>query len=291
MAKLSKEKIKKEDIDNYITKFSDFSFELKSLKIFSNLGFKYSHSGTFTDPILGKIREYDIRATYERLIKERFFVRNYFAVECKNLNPFFPLVIHCLKRTSEEAFFDCIFSYYNKISSGQRATTIKTMNGLHRYEVGKPVGKSTDQVGRQLHDNEIVASDGGVFDKISQAINSSKDLIDSAATSGRGDVLTLSFINPILVVPDETLWMIMYDEDGSIISGPEEADFVKYSYNKQWKYSVDGDNRTFSISHLDIVTIGSLENYIKNIINIDEFEFCEFYKKTTKERAFPGILR
>ena len=291
MAKFSKDKIKKKDIENYLATFSDFAFELKALKILSSLGLACSHAGTYTDPISGKIREYDIRGNYERFVKNRFFVRQHFAVECKNLNSFFPLVVHCVKRNRIESFLDCIVSCYNKISFGQRAITIKTRNDLHRYQAGEPVGKSIDQVGRQLHDSEIVASDGNVFEKISQAISSSKELIDISASCGRGDRLTLSFINPILVVPDETLWMVMYDENGNVVSGPEETKFINYAYNKEWPYIVDGDKRAFSISHLDIVTIGALDKYISNIINIDEYEFCDYYKKITDETTFPGISK
>jgi hypothetical protein len=289
MAKLAKAIIKKEDIVEYLDKFSDFSFEVRVFKVLSAIGLTCSHSGTYMDPITGKIREYDIRASHDRMMSERFLVRQYFAVECKNITTMYPLVVHCVRRRREEAYLDVVISYYNSISIDNRAKTVKQRRDLHRYPVDDRVGKSTDQVGRQAHDNEIVASDGGVFEKISQAINSSKDFVDASAASGRGDYVTLSYINPILVVPDETLWAVTYDDDGNVISGPEVADWIPIYYGQDWPYQTDVGRGVYSISHLDVVTVGALERHVRSILSIDDFELCDFYKKIRSDNSFPGI--
>lgn len=289
MAKLAKVRITKEDIIDYLGKFSDFSFEIKVLRVLLSIGLTCSHSGTYIDPITGKIREYDIRGSSETMMSGRFLVRQYFSIECKNLTSIYPLVVHCVKRKRQEAYLDGMVSYYNSVSYGNRAKTFKQRRDLHRYQIDAPVGKSTDQVGKQAHDGEIVASDGGVFEKISQAINSSKDFVDAAAASGRGDCVTLSYINPILVVPDKTLWSVMYDDNGEVIAGPEEVDWMPIYYGQDWQYEVDGRRGVYSLSHLDIVTFSALEAHVRNILNIDDFELCDFFKQLRAEHSFPGM--
>lgn len=291
MAKLSKTIITKDDIAEYLEKYSDFSFEIRVFKVLSAIGLTCSHSGTYMDPITGKIREYDIRASHDRMMSERFLIRQYFAVECKNLTTMYPLVVHCVRRKREEAFMDIIVSYYNQHKMHpNKVKTVKQRHDLHRYPVDGRVGKSTDQVGRQAHDNEIVASDGGVFEKLSQAINSSKDFVDTSAASGNGDYVTLSFINPILVVPDETLWVVTYDDDGNVMSEPEMTDWIPIYYGQDWQYQLGiGGSGVYSISHLDIVTIGALEKHVRSIVSIDDFEMCDFYKKIRAEKSFPGM--
>lgn len=289
MAKMAKVAITRDDIAEYLEKHSDFSFEVRVHKVLSAMGMTCSHSGTYTDPITGKIREYDIRASHDIMMSKNLLVRQYFAVECKNLTTMYPLVVHCVKRKREEAYQDVVVSYYNNIAHGNRAITVQQRRDLLRYQINDLVGKSTDQVGRQLHDKEIVASDGGVFEKISQAINSSKDFVDASVATGRNDYFTLSYINPILVVPNETLWTVTYDDNGNVTSGPEIADWAPIYYGQDWPYQVDGRRGVYSISHLDIVTFGALERHVKNILNIDDFELREFFKEIRAKYSFSGM--
>ena len=46
MAKLLDRKIEKDNIEEYLNNFSDFSFEVKVLKILTSIGFDCEHLGT-----------------------------------------------------------------------------------------------------------------------------------------------------------------------------------------------------------------------------------------------------
>lgn len=102
MVKLLDQRIEKDDIEEYLNSYSDFSFEVKVLKNFISLGFDCEHSGTYEDPITKKTREFDIRAWKIFNINENTTFRLGIAVECKNIRKNFPLVVHCMPRTESE---------------------------------------------------------------------------------------------------------------------------------------------------------------------------------------------
>lgn len=99
MAKLKNIEISASDINEYLDSYSDFSFEVKTQKELVNLGFQCQHGGTYEDPITGKSREFDIRATKRYEYHESFIYRLCLSVECKNIRANCPLVIHCSPRT------------------------------------------------------------------------------------------------------------------------------------------------------------------------------------------------
>ena len=84
MPKLKNDAISEIDLIEYLDSSSDFSFELSVLKMLreSNIGCEYG--GLYEDPVTGKSREFDIRATKT--------ISNYrvrLAVECKNIRDIF----------------------------------------------------------------------------------------------------------------------------------------------------------------------------------------------------------
>lgn len=85
MAKLKDEKINVQDVNEYLEKYSDFSFEIKVLKKLVSLGFQCEHSGTYEDPTTKKTREFDIRAWKIDQLGKKTTFRFCLAVECKNL--------------------------------------------------------------------------------------------------------------------------------------------------------------------------------------------------------------
>jgi len=211
---LSPNSITQSDIIEYLNGYSDFSFEIKVLKKLAALGYECEHGGTYEDPVTAKSREFDIRA----LIQKEFF-RIHLSVECKNFRDNFPLVVHCLQRKENESYNELILTFEPRNetqqvgpislpvpSSIEFSKSIKVRQ-MTLYPKGEFVAKSTDQIGRNQHDSKIVSNDSNVFDKISQAINSSIDLIAEAHyldTDISPAYMTL--VCPVLVVPDATLW-------------------------------------------------------------------------------------
>jgi hypothetical protein len=126
MAKvIGSDPISKEDIQEYLGSYSDFTFEINILNLLTNMGFKSQHSGTYTDPVTQRMREFDIRAVYSKKLLSGLYFNLFLAVECKNLKENFPLIIHCMPRTREEAFEDLIFFFEDKAES----ETLKAVAG------------------------------------------------------------------------------------------------------------------------------------------------------------------
>lgn len=270
MAKsLSTETITQADIKKYLSKFSDFSFELQVLKKFVDLGFECSHSGTYKDPVTSKSREYDIRALLQKGV-----VRVHLSVECKNLRNNFPLVAYCLKRKENESYNELIhtfdpdsnhrilFTQYS-LPPGTYSDNIRVQR-YSLYSKGQFVAKSVDQIGKRLDGEFTTSTDGDMFDKISQAINSAIDLISEAHyldTDYSPDYLTL--VCPVLVIPDSSLWQVKYSDNGEQIGEPEQINHTPYYIGKRWVVGDKIHSLHYTISHLEIVTYSEIQNFVE----------------------------
>jgi hypothetical protein len=274
MSKLSPDPITQSDIKKYLSSYSDFSFELRVLKKFVDMGFKCLHGGTYEDPVTGKSREYDIRA-----LLETKFIRVHLSIECKNLRENFPLVVHCLERKENESYNELIYTFEPKTPMQQVGPISLPVPGIIEnsrnirlqqfslYPKKQFVAKSTDQIGKRLDNGEIISTDGEVFDKISQAINSSIDLISEAHyldTDIQPAYLTL--VCPVLVIPDSSLWQAKYSDDGQQIGEPEQISHVSYYIGKEWTVGDSLHSLSYTISHLEIITYSEIQNFIKTYL-------------------------
>ena len=86
------------------------------------------------------------------------------------------------------------------------------------------VGKSATQI-RWDNGKRLVASDAQTYDKWTQAAASAAGLVTMAASQKvqAGEAPTLTFVMPVLLVNDGTLWVVDYTEDGQR-SEPAPAD-------------------------------------------------------------------
>jgi hypothetical protein len=261
MPRLQADEIKQTDIEEYLDNYSDFSFELKVLESLNNQDFQCLHSGTYMDPITGKSREFDIRA-----VLAGQSMRVHLSVECKNIRRNFPLILHCTKRRTSESFHELV-QVVGSQPSEMPTASVESSRVTRRclsdslYPVGEYVAKSADQVGRHVS-GEIVATDGGVFDKISQAINSAQELISQAFEVG-GPAHTL--ICPVLVVPDDTLWQVKYDDNGSRLEPAQQIEQASYFIGKEWTFDRLVDLITYTLSHLEIVTFSGITKLIERL--------------------------
>lgn len=282
MSKLSPDPIVQTDIKKYLNNYSDFSFELQVLKKFSDLGFECSHGGTYEDPVTNKSREYDIRA-----LLQKKFLRIHLSVECKNLRENFPLVVHCLERKENESYNELIFTFKPKPPTQQLgpisvplpsafiefSRSIKVQQ-FSLYPKKQFVAKSADQVGKRNDNGEITSTDGEVFDKISQAINSAIDLISEAHYLDT-DVFPayLTFVCPVLVIPDSTLWQAKYSDTGEQIGDPNQINHISYYIGKGWTVGDKLHSLHYTLSHLEIVTYSELQNFVEKYLG-DYADIC-----------------
>lgn len=274
MSKLSSNPVTQSDIKKFLSHYSDFSFELRVLKKFMDMGFKCSHGGTYEDPVTRKSREYDIRA-----LLQTEFLRVHLSIECKNLRDNFPLVVHCLERKGNESYNELIHSFEPRMLTQQVGPISLPVPGIIEnsrsirfqqfslYPKKQFVAKSADQIGKRLDNGEITASDGEIFDKISQAINSSIDLISEAHyldTDISPAHFTLVF--PVLVIPDSSLWQAKYSDDGAQIGEPEQINHVSYYIGKEWTVGDKPHLLSYTISHLEIVTFSEIQNFVEKYL-------------------------
>ncbi|MCP4050223.1 MAG: hypothetical protein GY730_05910, partial [bacterium] len=275
--------------------YSDFSFEIKVLKLLNDKYFECNHSGTYKDPNTKKHREFDIRAINKLVMGENLILRLCLAVECKNIRKNNPLVIHCLPRLDVEAYQQVILvseSGSNLRMFDKRVFEIKNEKPLDDncfYEVGEPVGKSCDQIGRKK-DGEIINNDSQAFDKISQAINSAYDMARESFCIEDKDTHFISFILPVLVVPNNRIWSITYDKLGRITSGPELVDSISYYIDHTYQIIAPPPNHigsqefNYKVSHLEIVTLDSFIGLIEKHFTKT---FTSVKARSYMKKAFP----
>lgn len=294
MAKLKSDPITQPDLIEYLDAHSDFSFEIKTLKALIGLGFTCEHAGTYDDPATQKPREYDIRAT--RQMGKRFLR---LAVECKNLRPNHPLLVSCLPRRPEEAFHELSYSVnpetrpfvvprgLNAFALIPSSENVRLKGADSLYPIGDPVGKSCDQVGRSNHDDEIVSGDSGVYAKWSQALSSADDLTALACSDGasRTGDFALSFVLPLLVVPDDRLWQTIYDANGNRISDPKSVDRCSYFVNRTYFHRSPAGGDELVISHLEFVTSNGLLKCVDDLCGDDAKIDALFPLKQITERV------
>lgn len=282
MAKLKKDPVTKTDIHDFLSTSSDFAFELKVLKLLKSLGFSCQHSGSYLDDNSNKIREFDIRAS--KTIEPRS-IR--LAVECKNLQPYFPLHICCVPREEIESSNYLIiavdpdrFSVFKGNPLGPihdyHYKTHKLLNDNSLYPINDPVGKSSDQVGRSDHDSSFISNDRGVYEKWAQALSSADDLVGNAVKAGinSDSGIDVSLILPILVIPDGMLWTTYFNENGEMTSEPSQVNRCSYFVDRNYDLGKLSSNE-FKASHLEIVTLSGLNDLVDELFgNMDKINKC-----------------
>lgn len=278
MAKLKPDPVGQPELTDFLDNHSDFSFELQVLNTLVGLGFACEHGGSYEDPVTKKPREFDIRATKDF---ENRILR--FAVECKNLRENYPLLVSCVPRRDEEAFHEIVVSvdpdkfplqepaWGESRAMQPESKTVRITGARTFYPSGGPVGKSCAQVGR-MENGDITANDSDVYEKWSQALSSAHDLTYEACRDGteRTDDMCFSLVFPILVVPNDRLWVVQFDAAAYRTCAPRQTDrcsrFVNLSYYH--RSGLTGDEMT--ISHLEFVTVTGLCQFVDQLCGNDE---------------------
>jgi hypothetical protein len=170
------------DLTEFLDNHSDFTFEIKVLKMIRGESFECEHHGSYDDPVTKKPREFDIRARRDfgnRIIR--------LAVECKNLRENYPLLVSCMPRRDDEAFHEIALSIdpekftlrdpqpYAVRAFEPSSKSLRLMGARSLYAAGDPVGKSCAQVGK-TDKGDITATDADVYQKWAQALSSAHDL-------------------------------------------------------------------------------------------------------------------
>ena len=254
MAKLLPDPIDAGHLRTFVSKDSDFGFEMRCAHKFAELGFSVQHGRTYRDPITGKHRAFDLRC---RIGDDRLKLS--LAVECKNIRESYPILVSALPRAADEAFMDVILR-------GEEHRKLRTTVGRDKdkksvYTIGGMVGRSVVQVGRDS--NGFVSSNEETYDRLSQATNSCRDLVEELAKPSR---TFRAAVVPVLAIPNQKLWQAEYKADGSLDVEPRRVERASVFLGASWEVDfVDGFGArklTYHLSHLEIVTEGALEDFV-----------------------------
>lgn len=274
MAKLKANAIATPDLLEYLSSYSDFSFELTVLKMLRESGLECEHGGLYEDPVTGKSREFDIRA-----IKTIGKFRVRLAVECKNIRDNFPILISCTLRHPQESYHQVTLVGTPKSDSRlfaanllqqSRALPLSIRGDYSIYKPQQPVGKSIAQIGRAI-DGSISANDAEIYEKWGQSLSSATDLVQRTYWDGEDarDVSYTSMVIPFVVVPDDRLWSVLYDNDGNCVSEPilthRCSCFVGKDYQMGGRLGV-----LIWLSHVEIVTTSGMASFISSYLSTEE---------------------
>jgi hypothetical protein len=252
------------DLAEYLESQDDFSLELFVLRTADKAGFKTSHGGTYEDPITQKSRQFDIRASLSKGIHELSL-----AIECKALRRSFPLLVSRVPRVKSDACHSLVYSWQpGQVAPGigidwapSRTINVDAVDSL--YKSSEPVGKALTQVGRS-RDGDLVSSDGESYEKWSQALSSSAELISKAwlgyMRSPKRDFY--SMVMPILVVSDSTLWVADYGSSGDLLHPPRQEQHVQMFVGRTYK---GPQGLAYTISHLHILSRSALGGFLEQV--------------------------
>ncbi|MGM9489738.1 hypothetical protein [Ideonella sp. YS5] len=269
MAKLRDDAITASDVADYLATRDDFALELFVYSQARALGLQATHGGAYEDPVSKKTRQYDVRAS---LLKSNRRID--LAIECKSLRPSYPLLLSRIGRVEAESFHQFIYSRKPRTSNFAMGplvpADVATVRGIESlYPPGEYVGKSTAQIGKNDR-GDFVSADAEVYEKWTQALASASDLVINAVrhykTSEQGVCIT--FVQPVLVVSDDTLWVADYSDEGVLQSDPRQIDqALLYVGQEYWKpMSV-----AYTASHLHICTKSAARSLLERVASDEAF--------------------
>ena len=108
-----------------------------------------------------------------------------------------------------------------------------------------------------------MSDDSETFEKLNQAVNSSRDLVRYYGSPSLSQSPDLRVIMPVLVVPDGVLWQVDYAADGTMITNPHVIPATTLFLGRSWEFDRgDGLQVPYTMSHLEIWTPAGINNRI-----------------------------
>jgi hypothetical protein len=230
----------------------DFDLELFAVRLLKARGWDAHHRGTYTDPVTEKPRQYDVWARAQFPLHCDMLM----AVECKSLAVEFPLL---LSRVRNEVDSDHdLLKNVIRPQIGDTASTIENSatSRLRLYAAADMVGKAITQVRWHENGKKLIASDSDTYDKWSQCLAAATRLVRMAtAQPGPDDGQPrYTFVMPVLVVSNDTLWVVDYDENGMRSKPTKKDAALLYVDRHQNLETRTGNTAPYHLSHLHIYT-------------------------------------
>ena len=281
------------DLSQFVQEESSFAFEMKVRELFAAKRFRYRHGGTYDDPHTGLPRQFDV--TVDLNLSGAYIpFRLRMAIECKCLSEFAPMLVYRSPRSAYEAGHhviartcgdrDAVEGYMQhhanppKFSGGTgpfpECCTLELPASRCMYSSGEFVGKSIECVSKDRVGN-FKGGDKEIYGRWSQALQSASALLPNVTGDFYGnEKFVINWIIPILVVPDDRLYVVDFDDAGTQRGDPaltgRTSFFVDY---KPTTISIDGPE--FRFGHLEIMTFSALKNFVERATGEDSRIFVE----------------
>ena len=254
------------DIEEYLQTRSDFDLELFVYRTLRERGFSVAHGGTYIDPATTKPRQYDLRAY--GLLSRTFGFGVHLSIECKSLSTDAPLVISRVPRPTSDSYHELIHVHKDPQASPPEVRIAREQKERGIYRPFNQVGKRTAQVRRDQGGRGFKDDDRESYEKWSQALSSAADLVRESAEAQPSADLYVSIL-PILVVSDDTLWVVDYSEEGKRLGPPKPTDeaelFVDRDYPIRSLNNWQAGPLVYHISHLHIFTRTGLVSFLSQL--------------------------
>jgi hypothetical protein len=265
------------EIKSVVLAEDDFGHEMRVGDTLNTLHYAFSpwvriweptHGETYEDPKTQKSRQFDFRCKIVSGYDKGRVIS--LAVECKNLNPDLPLVICGRSRTDRE-------SYHILISSNDgHPKTLKVSGASSIYKPNEFVGKSVLRL--KIKERKLCSDgDSEIYDRWSQALASSHELALEAARNPL-DAKSYTFIMPMVVVPNGSLWTVEYNENGKVPGEPQQVKHCEYHVAHKIDVGIP-----YLITNIHFLTIEGLRSLISEFSNAEFYKWDKIFSITASE--------
>jgi hypothetical protein len=264
------------EIKKVVLDEDDFGHEMRVGKMLDTLNYairgvricKPIHGETYEDPKTQKTRQFDYRCKIVAGYDERRIIS--LAVECKNLNPDLPLVVCGRPRTERE-------SYHVVISSNDgNPKALKISDRSSIYEPHAFVGKSILRL--KMKERKLCSDgDSEIYDRWSQALASSHELALEAARNPLNPK-SYTFIMPMVVVPDDSLWTASYNDNGELADDPKSVKHCEFHV----AHKIDA-GLPYVVTHIHFLTLEGLKSLITEYVIADFFKWDKIFSYAASE--------
>lgn len=242
---------------------SGFALEMRVMQALRRAGYECTHGLTYSDPKTKVDRQFDLRATR---VRGNTCMR--LAVECKEISAQYPLVFGRVPRDITEAGHQLVVSAEKDLDTTgmpkgialeRHAMVVNQLADESLYAAGDHVAKGYMQVSGNSKNGP-----DELYSRLAQAIASASDHVDEAHEEYRrtGTAVCMTFILPLVVVPDGRLWAIDHDEDGNRVKSPAPVDAIEYGIHK----TIPGpmlNGSPYKVTHLEVVTESGLDRRLE----------------------------
>lgn len=154
------------------------------------------------------------------------------------------------------------------------------------YPPGEFVGKNLVQITSKCGGLERLP-DADIYERWSQALSSAVDLARWACSSAKELAVADAFtaILPVVVVPDDRLWKVFYDDNGNISADPSHANECDLYVGREIEVGPPVPPQTFTFSHVHFFTLTGFASFLSKMA-INPYPWDKlFAQKSVEDRA------